>query len=67
MRYIVLLKGDGKERPVFEADDITRCFGWIRTQTKKFPEIQKGNYRIVDRDLDNDASPNTGKLSLDIT
>ena len=59
MRYIVILKCAGEESPVFEADDITRCFGWIRTQTRKFPEIQKGNYKIVDRDLDNDASPNT--------
>ncbi|KWT81377.1 hypothetical protein ASB65_16810 [Agrobacterium tumefaciens str. B6] len=58
MRYIVILKYAGEESSVFEADDITRCFGWIRIQTRKFPEIQKGNYKIVDRDLDNDPPPN---------
>lgn len=52
MRYAIILENTDTEIPVFESDDIVRCFRWIRIQIKRRPEIQKDAYTVLDRDLE---------------
>ena len=52
MRYAVVRKSVDKEEIVFEEDNITLCFGWIRKQLKTLDQDAGDDFRVIDRDFE---------------
>ena len=52
MRYAVVRKGADKEEIVFEENNISLCFSWIRKQIKTLDQDAGEDFRVIDRDFE---------------